>query len=283
MKLCVGSVFAADDDMGRMWLDLQLKFLQATTSNFERVVTVWGGDQTGHFLESCDHVIAPVGDPTGAGECHLWGLQHLTAYFKERQKNFDYFLYLDCDAFPIMVGWLPELAAQMQEQAVFQDGMFSRMTGRNYDIAAAVRSENLERRLHASALLVKQEALPNVSIEASLIGIDLIGNVESDIHLPEYEGRLKDRAYAMMRSNKINLHPLACGVYYNMFYHHGCGARLAMKVRGYKKTNAQAYWGPFDLDTTLTVDYFTKQLTDDPAGFVSHLAGWTPRRYAVLS
>ena len=279
MKLCVGSVFAADDQTGQIWLDLQLQFLQATTRDFDHFAVVWGGDKTRYFEKT--NAIYPKSKGQSINADHLMGLRHITSLFRDRGDEYTHFLYLDCDAFPIKRDWLPELVGQMEEQPVFEDGMFSRTVGRNYDIAAVVRAENLEKRLHASVLLVKKEALSHISFSSEVVGMDLRGNVEKDIHLPEYEDGLRNRAFALMRSNKNNLHPLACGIYYNMFYHHGCGVRKTMKVRATsKESTAKAYWEPFG---ELETEGLTEQLVCDPTRFVSDLAGWTPTRYAVLS
>lgn len=280
MKILVGSVFAADDDVNHQWLDLQLKFLRATTPDFEHVAVIWGGKKTDNFSQT--NSIFPDDNPDGAGECHLSGLNIITSYFREREKEFTHFLYLDSDAFPIKVGWGAELANQMQEQPVMEGGSFTRMVGRNYEIAIVVRAENLENRLHASVLFVKGKFLSHVSFHKSAFGMDLRGNSEMDIHLPEYEAERRDQAFALMRSNKHNVHPLACGVYYNMFYHHGCGSKARhFLVRGNSTAStAKPYWDSFgDLNT----EGLTEQLLESPSSFVSNLAGWTPSRYAILS
>jgi len=275
MKLCVGSVFAADDAQSQKWLDLQLQFLKSTTQNFDHVAIVWGGNKTGYFTDKT-HAIYPEGEVGSASVCHREGLNHITSFFRE-QNDYSHFLYLDCDAFPIKTGWLIELSNQMEEQPVMDNGMFSRMVGRDYDIAVIVRAENLETRLHASVLFVKKSALPNISFAYDSVGSDLRGNAENDIHIPEYQWELRDQAFALMRSNKKNLHPLACGVYYNMFYHHGCGSRV-MKVRGNSTLfTAKPYWDSFG---ELKTDDLTEQLMESPSSFISELAGWTPSRYA---
>jgi len=224
----------------------------------------------------------PKQEPEIVSKCHLEGLRHITSHFAKQGPEYTHFLYLDCDAFPIKQDWLPELSSHMEEQPMFNGGMYSRMVGRSYDIAALVRAENLETRLHASVLLVRRKAFHKVSFKVDTVGIDLRGDAETDIHLPAYEAEEREMAYALMRSNKMNIHPLACGVYYNMFYHHACGSRkkTCQTVRGNWLSRAgKPYWEPFG---KLNTEGFTTQLIANPSAFIAGLAGWTPNRYAVL-
>jgi hypothetical protein len=275
MKVLVGTILAKDDEKQREWLKLQLCFLKATTDLFDHVTVVWGGIKDTDFPDGTTTVQPEV--DFGGYDAHRKGLGYLLHVFRQYQDSYDHFLFLDSDAFPIKKGWVHHLIERMSEYPNFDDEgvVLPTTTGRHFDIAIPVRAENLETRLHSSILFVKKEALPHISFEyAPVPRGDLCGDLEADLHLPEYETDRRHLAYPLMRSNQWNVHPLACGVYYDMFYHHCCGSGRPFNVRGDK------YWDKRDLNTPM--EEMTQMLMDNPSGFVSRLAGWAPQRYADI-
>ena len=101
MKLLVGSVFTDDSPIQQQWLDLQLKFLKATTEDFDHVTVLWKRQTSTFFSKT--NVIEPQTKYT-LSEAHLKGFEYLVYYFTERMEEFEYFLILDSDAFPIKTG-----------------------------------------------------------------------------------------------------------------------------------------------------------------------------------
>lgn len=269
MKLLVGSVFMDDSPIQQQWLDLQLKFLKATTENFEHAVVLWKR-QTDNFFRKTN-VIEPKTHYT-LSEAHTRGLNYLFYYFMERMEEFDSFLVLDSDAFPIKTGWLPELTRAMEPRPVLnQDGSILHEFGNLYEIAVAVRSENLEQRLHSSILFIKNgQSLPKLSAEYGQLGVDLKGDPEQDVFLPYYE-KERHLAFPLVRSNQRNIHPLGCGVYYDMFYHHCCGSGRPFALR------AVEYW-KWTMGEVPT-SHLTQLLMKSPERFVADLAGWSTDRY----
>ena len=229
-KVFVGSIFKNDLDFQPQWLDLQLKCIQQTTSNFEHVAVVSEGLTNSCFSDKTT-VIVPENQKLEWSEAHLQGLKILLNFFKE--QNCPYFLFLDGDAFPIKQNWLNELTSRMRPQEVFQNGCAFQTSGKQLEIAVALRSENLENRLHASILFAKKEALNHLDF---CLGTnpqpDLLNNRETDIYLTPYQTERRDKAFPLMRSNQFNVHPVACGVYYDCFYHHCCGSGRGFQVRG---------------------------------------------------
>ena len=270
MKLLVGSVFVDDSPIQERWLDLQLKFLGATTEEFEHVVVLWVRQTDAFFKKT--NVIEPKVHYR-LSEAHSRGLTYLTYYFSERMEEFDAFLFLDSDAFPIKKGWLPELMQAMEPRPVLDhDGVILTQLGNSYEIAAAIRTENLEQRLHASVLFVKdRQHLPKLKFPYERRGLDLKGDPEEDILILPYEDQARHLAFPLMRSNRKNVHPLASGVYYDMFYHHCCGSR-DFKLR------ANEYW-QWTLGSACGSER-SNELMSDPTKFVSDLAGWSTGRYA---
>jgi hypothetical protein len=55
------------------------------------------------------------------------------------------------------------------------------------------------------------------------LGTDLVGNEERDVGIEHFESHRKE-VFTLVRSNQFNVHPVMCGVYYDMFYHHGLGS-----------------------------------------------------------
>ncbi len=198
----------------------------------------------------------------------------LLAHFRERAANYNHFLFLDGDAFPIKKNWYGDLTMKMSPSDVFDSsGMALRSRGREREIAVALRAENLETRLHASILFANQAALQNLDFKiGDSPDRDLLGDRESDIYLPTYQTERRDKVFPLMRSNQRNVNPVACGIYYDMFYHHCCGSGRTFRVRG------RTYWDRV-VEPLEDLEQFTDDLMLRPEAFVAGLAGWNPERY----
>jgi hypothetical protein len=270
-NVLIGSVFANDLGAQPQWLDLQLKFINATTKNFDHIALVAEGLTTDYFTNKTTTIT--FDKPITGNEAHLNGLRTLLEYFKERIKEYSYFLFLDADAFPIRKNWFGDLTMKLQPTQLFDSGMAIQSRGHHREIAVALRAENLESRLHASILFAKAEALKNLEfVWGEIPSRDLMGNKEADIHMPLYETDLRDKAFPLMRSNQFNINPVACGIYYDMFYHHCCGSGRPFYIRG------NPYWDRVVSPVEDTIQ-FTEQLMENPEAFVAKLAGWNPKRY----
>ena len=270
--LLVGTVLAKDDEAQRQWLGLQLRWLAATTKDYDHQTVIMEGvegapDDRTQFLE-------PQDKTKKFHEAHLLGLKILVESFKQKREEYRNFLILDSDAFPIQKDWLPSLLKELGSEGFFDNSGMA-ITGLNkktYEIAIALRSENLEQRLHASVLFIRKPFLDNVRFEVGDVGCDLLGGRESDIHLPHYEEmKGRKRAFPLIRTNQYNFHPLCCGVYFNMFYHHGSGSRK-YNMRGID------YWDDA-VPEVCEVHDLADGLFRNPEKFIWQLAGWSPDRY----
>lgn len=268
----IGSIFANDSNKQRSWLDLQLRFIESTTKSFDHITLISEGTTNNDFPKNTE-VVIPQDTSLQWSKAHLQGLNTLLDIFRERSNDYKYFLFLDGDAFPIKKNWLGELTIKLNKQEVFdKNGYAVQSLGREREIAIALRSENLENRLHASILFAKGAALQYLDFAAGTSPHpDLLGNEESDIYLPTYQSHRRAFAFPLIRSNKKNVNPVACGIYYDCFYHHCCGSGRAFDVR------SSDYWGRIIGDTDM--NQFTKALMEDPEGFVAELAGWNEKRY----
>lgn len=258
--LLIGSAFVDDSELQRKWLNLQLAFIRATTSEeFDHVVVVSGKVKKKPFAEGST-VIHPAlkFDQLGGSRAHQQSLNILADYFERHKNTYRYFLILDCDAFPIRKNWLRILVDKMP----------------HHEIAVIVRPENLEQRLHASVLFLKPEALGKLNFVATEIGYNMAGEMERDLHPPYYQEN-RNLVLSMVRSNKIDVHPIGCGVYFDMFYHHTNGSGCHFNE------NSKRYWDHIIPPTDDLFD-FTDELMNDPNKFIHQLAGWNPEEYVIV-
>ncbi len=275
-KLIVGTVFANDGELQQKWLDLQLRYLAATTEDYDHFAVLMG-EMTNDYFQRRTNVMFPEDKTLGATDAHIAGVRQLLDYFRLHQSEYQNFLWIDGDAFPIRKQWMGSLLARMQPQDRFDDRgvALPGQKGRDYEIAICLRSENLEQRLHCSVLFAKKCALPHISFADAIVGDDLAGNPEGDLHLPVYQRERRRMAFPLIRSNQHNLHPLAFGIYYDMFYHHSCGSGRWFNLR------AKDYYSriipPLD-DLGATTD----KLFHEPNEFIRKLAGWSPARYGTV-
>lgn len=256
-KLAVGTIFIQDDDIQRNWLELQLQYLRATTVNFDHFTYLYG-HPSGYFSKRSNVIHAASTDPENS-TAHIEGLNSLLAHFKFYKDSYDYFLFLDSDAFPFRKNWLNILIEKM---------------GGNKHIAVAIRQENLETRWHSSVLFANQDGLRHLKFDYMDLK-DLSGWPEKDVSIPKYQEGLRDNVFPLIRTNQYNIHPHLCGIYYDMFYHHCCGSGRDYNMR------SRHYWNimsPEDID----VFKYTELLMADPNALISKLAGWKPEEYAKI-
>lgn len=304
-QLLVGSIFRDGGPDQAEWLELQLKFLRATTPSFDHVSYV--NSPKHDLLEGLgttfvnDNVADTSNALTVTSQQHINGLNGLLAYFKGCRHNYDYFLFLDNDAFPIRKEWLRSLVLKMDRH------------GRQ--IAVAVRPENLEYRWHASILFASQSSLDSLRFGLDrLPSSDFMSHDEWDVGVGAFQGKLRHLVWPLIRTNKVNIHPIAYGVYYDMFYHHTFGGRrhskfvhsrdfgLASKIfnkepgfEGRAMPQRNETGQPWDtlrfgrhsyatdyIDSEYPWEKNTEDLMANPTEFVSALAGWNPEQYAVF-
>ena len=260
--LLIGTAFVDDSELQRNWLDLQLAFIRATTpEEFDHVVVVSGEVQEKESFAKDSTVIHPMTkfSQLGGSRAHQQSLNILADYFERQKENYKYFMFLDCDAFPIRQNWIYLLTDKMP----------------HHEIAVIVRPENLEQRLHASVLFAKRKALGHLNFIADNIGYNMAGEMERDLHPPYYQNN-KDLVLSMVRSNKTEVHPVGCGVYFDMFYHHTNGSGCPFNEK------SKRYWDHIIPPTEDLFD-FTDELMDDPNRFIHQLAGWNPEEYATIA
>jgi hypothetical protein len=254
-RVLVGTIFAQNDVVQRQWLDLQLSFLEKTTSSYDHIVGLYGNDDS-YFKDNTETILLPVCGKNSIA--HINGLKFLVDAFQSRAEFYDYFLILDSDALPIRKDWLNFLLSNMSDY---------------HNVAIPIRTENLETRLHASILFAKKSAIHNLKFEIHSVGNDLVGQAECDLSVIKFQKEQRREVFALVRSNKVNVHPVMCGIYYDCFYHHCCGSGRKFNLR------SEDYWNKI---TQPDVEYYTNEIMLNPNSFINQLAGWQPEMYGVI-
>lgn len=195
--LLVGSVYL-DHVRSRQWYELQTTFLKKTTFDFEHIVYLNGMDN--FFNRS--RVLKADTQPANSGqEYHIRGLNAIISYFNDHSE-YDSLLLLDNDCFPIHGKWQNKLIDKMGD----------------FQVAAIARYENLDTFAHPSAFFVKRDAAKNLLFgEFSQTNIVDFTFADTSSNVTKF--------FPLIRSNKVNYHPVLFGVYWNIFYHHGAGSR----------------------------------------------------------
>lgn len=252
--LIIGTILKDNSPNQMKWLEIQLAFIRATTEDFDHVAIVNKQCPVNAFDTT---VIYPVQQGLEGSKGHQQALMILADYFERHQDKYRYFMFLDCDAFPIREHWLDILDAKIGCK----------------ELSAIIRPENMEFRLHASIMLAKPQALPNINFVATKVGYKLDGSVEKDLNVPYYEAR-RDLTFGMVRSNKHNIHPVGCGIYFDLFYHHTNGGDCE-HIEG-----SRFYWDHM-IPPTQNLFQFRDELFENPTLFIRRL-GWNPTSYAIV-
>jgi len=275
-RLLVGSVYASGNDRQQEWFGLQSAYLESTTQDFDHVIYVNHSDV--RAFNGVKVIGIAEADPTKThgSVLHLNALRGLHRYFLSVQDDYDTFLFLDNDAFPIRKDWEHILSSKMEDR----------------DIAVIVRPELCEFRWHASVLFTTKNGLNNLVFEFSHMrylaemGKDFLGNTENDIHINYQAAHLRDKVFPLIRTNMYNVHPVACGVYYDMFYHHTFGSEHGLKadVKPFESLRYGGKYGYGDFYTDAAYPYreFYAALMRDAPKFIGNLAGWSKSAYAEV-
>jgi hypothetical protein len=201
MGLLVGSVYI-DHPRSLNWYKLQIEYLQRTTKDFTHVVYLNGKND---FYKS-SKVLKKDTDPVIQDEkigqrYHIRGLNTIVDYFNDNNQ-YSELLLLDSDCFPFKSNWKTDLDIAMK----------------NYQVAALCRYENLDTFAHPAMFYIKKTAASNIKFDIcshkNLMGYEFS---DTSSNVSEF--------FPLIRTNRLNYHPVLFGVYWNRFYHHGAGSR----------------------------------------------------------
>lgn len=171
------------------WYSIQREFLLKNTHNFEHAIYF-----NNIVFEHDDVVVGRSQTDEDGYVQHYKGLCKLLEY--AMKGDYRAWLILDCDCFPIHNDWENKL---------------------NKRNSAIVRTENFDTFIHPSCVYCVDRSIKfQISQVVNLLGDsfhELIG--------------VGTKYFPLLRTNRINHHPVAFGVYYDIFYHHGAGSRIA--------------------------------------------------------
>lgn len=245
-KILIMTVYAPSD-YNHYWYKLQKDFIKKNTVipyDF-KIIT---NNVDSEMFEPGEVVIS---NDSNIG--HPKGIRQIIDYMKE-SNDYSSYLLLDSDSFPIRHGWHEILDKQMLKL--------------NKCIAAPIRFENLDLFPHPCSVYMHQDALSK-----SLINFDYakVKNLIGD-EIDEVGGNMLsviDDVMPLMRTNRVNLHPVAAGIYHHLFYHHGAGSR-GFDFRLLLKYEYYNHW----VDNEGQPDYgeqLMRALVNDPDGFIDKL------------
>lgn len=207
--LLIASIYLIDCAWNKKWLKLQKHFIEKTTTDFDYGIVLSGNikniipeleEQTiiGHV--SIDKTII---DKAKASIDKIKGLQVILDYYY--QSDYKHLLILDSDAFPIMSSW--------------QNLLVEKMKKAKRKFAAPIRFENLDVFPNTCAFFILDKEL-EISFKKTIIS-NLLGE-----EIEDSGTNLSTKScFPLIRTNTYNHHPLFGAIYYNTFYHHGCGSR----------------------------------------------------------
>ncbi len=246
-KILIMSVYAPSE-LNQSWYALQKHFIKKNTLlpfDFKIITNNVNPD----FFEEKE--VVRINDKNIG---HPAGIEQMLEYMREHQKDYDSFLILDSDCFPVRPGWHEVLGQQMQRF--------------NKTLAAPIRYENLDLFPHPCVVYLNKEGLNNPKVNFNYTEVkNLLGDMINEVGGAMCE--LSDEVLPMLRSNRINLHPVAAGIYHHLFYHHAAGSR-GFDFRLIKEYNYCSHW----IDNETHAKYgeqLLEALLENPDGFIDKL------------
>lgn len=221
--LLVMSVFAKS----LIWFNYQKEFLDKTTINYVHAICLNNVDEQPKAI-----IIDKSNSNDEGAKQHLKSLQILAEYAKSKRHEYRGFMILDSDCFPID-DWEVKLNDKIND----------------YKLCAAVRLENFDTFAHPSIIYTQN---PDLLVFDKIETYNLLGQKIID------NACMVKKFFPLVRTNRLNVHPLASGIYYDRFYHHCAGSRKFV-------TRSDDY---YNRTTTETENFFK-----NPNEFINRLRG----------
>lgn len=245
--LLIASVFGPSAH-NELWYRLQRRFIAENTDvAYDYRVFLNGVDPGGFDPAHIAHASAG-----NMGHSHALG-KVLEAFRGDRHATY---LVLDSDCFPILRGWHDVLTGTMKR--------FGKT------LAAPFRCENLDVFPHPCACFLLDEALDDDRLTfdeqpaTNLLGAEIC-DVGTGLR------HMQDAVLPLLRTNVVNVHPVAAAIYHGMFYHHGAGSR-GFTFRVSKRYAYNDHWWPPSRDLELGRSLLAR-LRRNPEAFLDCLRG----------
>lgn len=236
-KLLVCSVFCGSE-YDKFWLDMQRTYITKTFGEFDHAVYL-SHKADREMFNGCTIVgTSSQGDKWE----HRDGLRTLVGH-AQKHPCYSGYLVLDSDAFPITPDWKDIL-----------DFYLARFNKR---YAAVVRPENLDVFPHPCVVYARR---PEVLWLGYVNTLNLLGQHVTDIACSDGD------FLPLLKTNRKTPHPLLALIYFDLFYHHGCGSRVysshATNIGYYDQVLERSCSSPDELFDGLQAD---------PQGFIDSL------------
>lgn len=240
----------APSEYNEHWYRLQKHFIKKNTLVPYDFKIIVNNVDTALFAE--DEIVLVNDKNIG----HPAGIEQIFSYMREeeQQKEYTSFLLLDSDCFPVGTGWHEVLDQQMKRL--------------NKMIAAPIRYENLDMFPHPCVVYMNKDGINNPKVNFNYAKVkNLMADTIDEVGglMPE----VSDQVLPLLRTNRVNLHPVAAGIYHHLFYHHGAGSRgfdfRLLKMYGYYN-----HWIDNDGQPAYG-EQLMSALVNDPDGFVDKL------------
>jgi hypothetical protein len=246
-SILIAAIYAPSP-LNARWYELQKRFIETmTTEPYEFRVYLNGVERAG-FDDADILEVSPI------NEGHAGALNRVFGHFAKREHPA--YLVLDSDCFPVSKGWHDILRNQM------------RRFGKSF--AAPVRTENLDLFPHPSAMFILPQAVRSGILNPALAPVKNLLGMEVD----DVGGAMRehlDDLLPLMRTNMVNVHPVAAAIYHHLFYHHGAGSRhFAFRVL--KKFGYYDHWYDERMEPQRQ-RRINDSLLRDPKGFIDSLMG----------
>jgi hypothetical protein len=139
--------------------------------------------------------------------------------------------------------------------------------------AAPVRAEHLDLFAHPCAVLVLDALIgdPRLEFREDVMYRNLLGIEVADTGLESRE--MNDLLFPLMRTNVVNVHPIAAAIYHHLFYHHGAGSRRFV-FRVMDRYAYHRHWWPLEGSSAVRDQPF-EDLVRQPEEFIARLMGGT--------
>lgn len=249
--LLVGSIFCNGfknyQSPNEMWSKLQWEFLTKTSPNFDRVICTVGEMDESIFANSKIVNHSPNPNPAAYAD----NVRFLMKYFKSQENTYDNFLLIDSDCFPIRPNWYKSLLSFMDKHDKWY--------------ASPMRVENLDDWPHMCALFIRGNRIQEDFIDPAPIAYENIYGFKTMEMGPLNKKKVGDSHIwlPLLRSNVWTPHPIKAAIYSNIFYHNASGSRTDL----FRAEDALFF------NEGIICNDITKQLFDDPQGFIDKLLG----------